>query len=57
MDLNGNDLLPKEINKDMPQKDWNSHLYEFPETGSIVFTKKIRFHYFHEYHKNLFCQS
>jgi hypothetical protein len=45
----GEDLLPKELNKDMPKSLWNQRLYDIPEDGSIIFTKKIRFHYFHEF--------
>jgi hypothetical protein len=43
--------ISDKISKDMPLDEWNSRLYDIPLNGTIIFTKKIRFHYFHRYHK------
>ena len=51
----GNDVLSDAISKDMSKDDWNSRLYDIPKNGSIIFTKKIRFHYYHEFNKQFFC--
>jgi hypothetical protein len=51
----GNDLLPDYVNKDMNKTEWQLRKYSVPLNVNIIFTKKIKFHYFHEYNKNLFC--
>jgi hypothetical protein len=53
----GNDVLPDEISKDMNKTEWNSRIHNIPHQTNMIFTKKIRFHYFHEYNKNLFCKT
>ena len=51
----GNDLLPDYVNKDMNKTEAKLRKYAIPLNGNIIFTKKVRFHYYHEYNKNLFC--
>lgn len=51
----GNDLMPDYVSKDMNKTEWNLRKYSIPVNGNIIFTKKVKFHYFHEYNKNLFC--
>jgi hypothetical protein len=55
MNLLGQDLLPAYVSKDMPLEDFNSRVFKIPEDADIIFTKKTRFHYFHEFGKHLFC--
>jgi len=43
----GDVVLPKNVSKDMPKSEWYSRLYDIPKNGTIIFTKKTRFHYYH----------
>jgi hypothetical protein len=53
----GHDVLPDEVSKDMNKTNWTQRLYQLPKNLTMIFTKKVRFHYYHEYGKNLFCQT
>jgi hypothetical protein len=53
----GNVVVPDHVSKDMSKADWNSRSYQIPKNGTIIFTKKTRFHYFHQFNKHFFCQT
>ena len=53
----GSVTIPDNISKDMLKSDWNSRIIDIPKNASMIFTKKVRFHYFHDFHKNFFCQT
>ena len=51
----GHDTLPDEVSKDMKKEEWNKRTYDIPINATIIFTKKVKFHYYHLWGKNLFC--
>lgn len=53
----GNDVLPDEVNKDMPTQEFKSRTFAIPFNTTMIFTKKVKFNYYHEFGKNLFCLS
>jgi len=53
----GNDVLPDDISKDMPKKKFNERVTPIPINTTMIFTKRVRFHYWHEFGKDLFCLS
>ena len=55
MKIIGHDTLPDSVSKDMKKEDWNKRAYDIPMNATMIFTKKVKFHYFHHWGKNLFC--
>ncbi|EAR98745.2 tubulin tyrosine ligase family protein (macronuclear) [Tetrahymena thermophila SB210] len=53
----GYDVMPDFINKDMPDEEFNSRKYLIPFNTTMIFTKKVKSYYYHEFNKNLYCVS
>ncbi|KAL4484951.1 hypothetical protein ABPG74_020128 [Tetrahymena malaccensis] len=53
----GYDVMPDFINKDMPDEEFNSRKYLVPFNTTMIFTKKVKSYYYHEFNKNLYCVS